>query len=177
MCLPVVVLAGCIPAIRLQTENSRRSVDFALLLCSITGAVLLWQLFAALSLLFLTISLSLSLRLKEVIHHSIDTIYIALTLTLVMPSFVLGDYSMHPARLEIDRFELLYYLISGVSTWLFHKNLMQVLMCPRFKLQISADQTTSKQASSVGGLLVLSFAGLILSVLDYLWLGSRFSLN
>ena len=124
MCLPVFTLAGCIPTIKFVMNENRKLKTVILLICAIAGVVLLWQsVFAVLSVVFLTISVSLSLRLKEVIHHSIDTIYVALTLTLVMPSFVLGDYSVHPARLEIDRYEMLYYLLSGVSTWLFHKNI------------------------------------------------------
>ena len=47
---------------------------------------------------FYTSSDYLLLKTRTYIHHSIDTIFVALCLTLVMPSFVLGDYSVHPAK-------------------------------------------------------------------------------
>ena len=55
-------------------------------------------IYSAMSATFYTSSDYLLLKTRTYIHHSIDTIFVALCLTLVMPSFVLGDYSVHPAK-------------------------------------------------------------------------------
>lgn len=77
-------------------------------------------IYSVISAISFTISQICVHELKHVIHHSIDTIYIALAMTLIMPSFVLGDYSMHPDKFMIDRYEILYYLLSGICFWVFH---------------------------------------------------------
>ena len=77
-------------------------------------------IYSVISAISFTISQICVHELKHVIHHSIDTIYIALAMTLIMPSFVLGDYSMHPDKVMIDRYEILYYLLSGICFWVFH---------------------------------------------------------
>lgn len=77
-------------------------------------------MYGALSAFFFTISQCLVHELKVAIHYSIDTIYVALAMTLVMPSFVLGDYSAHPGRFMIDRYEMMYYAASGVLFFFFH---------------------------------------------------------
>jgi len=68
---------------------------------------------------FYTTSDYLLLKTRPYIHHSIDTIFVALSLTLVMPSFVLGDYSVHPAKYIITGWEILYYMIGGIFTCLY----------------------------------------------------------
>lgn len=70
-----------------------------------------------------TISQLLLEKTKPYIHHSIDTIYVSLALTLVMPSFVLGDYSLNPARFTIGGKQMLYYIVGGLLTFLFHSQL------------------------------------------------------
>ena len=68
------------------------------------------------------ISCLMVLNLRDVIHFSIDTIYVALTLALVMPSFVLGDYSIHPGKMDIEWTQPVYCLVGGILTWVFHYN-------------------------------------------------------
>ena len=77
-------------------------------------------IYSVISAISFTISQICVHELNHVIHHSIDTIYISLAMTLIMPSFVLGDYSMHPDKFMIDRYEILYYLLSGICFWVFH---------------------------------------------------------
>ena len=85
-----------------------------------SSAVSSGLVYALLACFFYIVSFTLCLQLKATYHYSIDTIYIALAMTLSMPSFVLGDYSIHPARFMIDREEMSYYIASGLLTWLFH---------------------------------------------------------
>jgi len=70
-------------------------------------------------------------RTKPFIHHSIDTIYISLALTLVTPSFVLSDYSMYPTKFAVSGNELTYYVVGGLLAWLFHSQMTQVLCQPK----------------------------------------------
>lgn len=70
-------------------------------------------------------------RTKPFIHHSIDTIYISLALTLVTPSFVLSDYSMYPTKFSVSGNELTYYVIGGILAWFFHSQMTQVLCQPK----------------------------------------------
>ena len=68
---------------------------------------------------FYTTSDYLLLKTRQYIHHSIDTIFVALSLTLVMPSFILGDYSIHPAKYLITGQEIMYYISAGILTCLY----------------------------------------------------------
>ena len=76
-------------------------------------------IYSAASATFLTVSDFLLSKTRIYIHHSIDTIYVALSLTLVMPSFILGDYSVHPAKYLITWNEVIYYSVGGILTCLF----------------------------------------------------------
>lgn len=120
--------------------------------------------YGALSAFFFTISQCLVHELKVAIHYSIDTIYVALAMTLVMPSFVLGDYSAHPGRFMIDRYEMMYYAASGVLFFVFHSQLTQILCQPReviLRPEIA--------------LYVLNIAVIGTVLLDYFWLGLKFT--
>jgi hypothetical protein len=69
----------------------------------------------------------LLLKTRPFIHHSIDTIFVALCLTLVMPSFILGDYSIHPAKYLITWQEIAYYIIGGILTCLYKSQITQLI--------------------------------------------------
>ena len=84
----------------------------------------------AASILF-TIGQAVMYKTKNYIHHSIDTIYVSLSMTLVTPSFVLSDYSMYPTKFSVSGGELLYYFIGGVLTWIFHSQITQVASQPK----------------------------------------------
>ena len=81
-------------------------------------------------------------------------------MTLIMPSFVLGDYSLHPDKFMVDRYEMLYYFVSGVCFWLFHSQLTQILSQP--------EETLSRPELALYSLKI-AVAGTIF--LDYTWLG------
>lgn len=68
----------------------------------------------------LSVAQIMLMKTKPYIHHSIDTIYVSLALTLVMPSFVLVDYSVYPTKFAVSGSELGYYVLSGLMTWCFH---------------------------------------------------------
>jgi len=54
--------------------------------------------YSILSSIFFLIGHSLILKTKKYIHHSIDTVFTALALTLVMPSCIFSNYSNYPVR-------------------------------------------------------------------------------
>ena len=51
-------------------------------------------------------------------------------MTLLMPSFALADFSKTPVKYDIDGYEILYYFIGGVLTWLFHSQMNQMMSLP-----------------------------------------------
>ena len=55
-----------------------------------------------LSALCFTVSEVVLLKTRHYIHHSIDTIYVALALVLILPSCLFSDYSRSPAKYMID---------------------------------------------------------------------------
>ena len=109
--------------------------------------------YSVISSVLFTISQLLLEKTKPYIHHSIDTIYVSLALTLVMPSFVLGDYSMNPAKFTIEGPQMVYYMVSGFLTFLFHSQLTQ----------LACISNNKKQHLS---LYVLYVAGLVGMVID-----------
>ena len=64
---------------------------------------------------------------RHFVHHSIDTLYFALCLTLITPSFILSDYSLDPAPYIVLPHELAYFAICGLITWLFVSQFTQLL--------------------------------------------------
>ena len=52
-------------------------------------------------------------------------------MTLVTPSFVLSDYSMYPTKFSVSGGELLYYVLAGFLTWIFHSQITQIASQPR----------------------------------------------
>lgn len=84
--------------------------------------------------LFAAVTVSASeillIKTRPYIHNSIDTIYVALSLTLLMPSFALADFSRTPVKYDIDGYEVLYYFVGGVLTWLFHSQVTQLICLP-----------------------------------------------
>ena len=131
----VSALAVCLPFVRLFGTSSRpgKLMKIALCLTTVIGWALMLvgmdkSYFSVLASIFFSIACVLTFKTKVMINHSIDTIYTALAMTLISPSFVFSDYSLHPAKLSIDRSEVLYYIVSGTTFWLFHANFSR-LMC------------------------------------------------
>lgn len=87
-------------------------------------------LYSILSALSFIVSQYLLQHTSTYIHHSIDSIYVALAMTLIMPSFILGDYSVYPAKLTLSGDEMLYYFVSGVCTFFFHSQVTQMMSYP-----------------------------------------------
>jgi hypothetical protein len=56
--------------------------------------------------------------------------YLALTLTIIAPAFILIDYSFSPAVYTVELNELIYYAISGCLTWFFHGLMGKLISCP-----------------------------------------------
>jgi hypothetical protein len=100
-----------------------------------------------------TISHLLLEQTKAYIHHSIDTIYVSLALTLVMPSFVLGDYSINPAKFTIESSQMIYYILGGLLTFIFHSQLTQLACIGNNKKQYLS-------------LYVIAIAGLVSIAID-----------
>lgn len=92
-----------------EDTKTHRGAAIVIFLASIAGLCLQFTAdkekqiyFSVISSVMFTISQMLLQQTKAYIHHSIDTIYVSLALTLVMPSFVLGDYSLNPAKFTIE---------------------------------------------------------------------------
>ena len=79
---------------------------------------------------FFTLSMILVRWTSLVIHYSIDTIYVALGMTLVIPSFILGDYSANPAQFAVNSSDLVYYFVGGVLTFCFHSCFHRLMSLP-----------------------------------------------
>ena len=54
------------------------------------------------------------------VHHTIDTLYVSLFNTILVPSLVLGYFSFHPTVLTYNWEQFVYFAVSGFLTWLFH---------------------------------------------------------
>lgn len=188
---PILVLSLSIPFIRLINDASAETkhVQLGILLVALAGlapltliqkslfkehshAVSAGLVYCLLACFFYTISFSIFLKLKGAYHSSIDTIYIALAMTLAMPSFVLGDYSVHPARFMIDRQELTYYATGGLLTWLFHSQLTRLFASPRHRIE-SEDQFAEHYQLMIRehiALYVLPLSFAVLAIVDKVWL-------
>ena len=88
-----------------------------------------YTLLTLLSALCFTLSQSFCLftPMRHSVHHSIDTIYLALCSTLIGPSFILCDFSLKPAAYTVEPHEVVYYMIGGVITWGFAAQFNQLL--------------------------------------------------
>lgn len=61
------------------------------------------------------------------IHHSIDTLFVSLFMALIIPAALLIYFSVNPTKLAYDMVQFLYFLASGVLTWVFHSCYTQVI--------------------------------------------------
>ena len=141
-------------------------------------------LYSVLSAIFYANSQVLLEKTRPYVHHSIDSIYVSLAMTLVMPSFVLSDYSMYPAKMTIDSNEMLYYFVSGICTFFFHSQLTHLMCLPNKSKQylcfyaivlasliaIGIDQAVfshSLRSIQVIGICLLVIPGVILDLLQF----------
>lgn len=76
-------------------------------------------------------------------------------MVLVSPSFVLLNYSQYPTKFDVDRWELLYYLSSGVLTWLFHSQLTLIVSQPKMRV--------ANPQNYIMAILVIAYFGAVIT--------------
>jgi len=77
-------------------------------------------LYGIIGLLLWTVATTLLQRQQHHIHYSIDTLYVSLFNSLLMPAFIFGHFSAYPTKLTYEGMHFVYFLIAGFLTWIGH---------------------------------------------------------
>jgi drug/metabolite transporter (DMT)-like permease len=70
---------------------------------------------------------SLLQKQRAYVHHSIDTFYVSFFMSIIIPAFILGYFSIHPTNLTYEWIQFVYFGISGFLWFLFHTLYTQVI--------------------------------------------------
>jgi hypothetical protein len=61
------------------------------------------------------------------VHHTIDTLYVALFNSILIPGLILVYFSFHPTSLSYNWEQFVYFGVSGGLTWVFHSQFTEVI--------------------------------------------------
>lgn len=84
-------------------------------------------IYGVLALFFWSVGNVILQKQKCYVNHHVDTFYVGLVTTLVVPACILVFFSMHQTMLSYEWIQFLYFIVAGFLWWLFHSQFTQVM--------------------------------------------------